>query len=133
MAAGSWAAHGLPDHLAGLYGTQRVEVGGESIKSAVKYAGDFRTGSSYQLTAALGMLAVSTWRGRRASMGRWLLLIGSFVFSGCLYTLVLTEQKWLGAVVPIGGVLMLSGWGCLAAAALEHSRCERRREVLETR
>jgi len=40
------------------------------------------------------------------------------LFSGSLYTLVLTGQRWLGAVTPLGGVAFLAGWACLAAAAL---------------
>jgi uncharacterized membrane protein YgdD (TMEM256/DUF423 family) len=33
-----------------------------------------------------------------------------------LAALALTGVKILGAIVPIGGVLLLVGWACLAAA-----------------
>ena len=39
-------------------------------------------------------------------------------FSGCLAVLALSGQRWLGAIVPIGGVLMLAGWLALAFAGL---------------
>ena len=44
-------------------------------------------------------------------------LVGTLIFSGCLAALALSGVKLLGAVVPIGGVLMLVGWICLALAA----------------
>jgi uncharacterized membrane protein YgdD (TMEM256/DUF423 family) len=37
-------------------------------------------------------------------------LAGTLVFSGSLYALVLTDVRVLGAVTPIGGVLMIAGW-----------------------
>ncbi len=42
------------------------------------------------------------------------LLIGSLIFSGCLYAMVLGGPRILGAVVPIGGGLMILGWLALA-------------------
>ena len=41
---------------------------------------------------------------------------GTLVFSGCLGTLALTGTRWLGAVVPVGGVLLIAGWALLALA-----------------
>ena len=35
---------------------------------------------------------------------------GTLLFSGSLYALVLTGEKRLGAVTPIGGVLLTAGW-----------------------
>jgi uncharacterized membrane protein YgdD (TMEM256/DUF423 family) len=40
------------------------------------------------------------------------------VFSGSLYLLSLTGQRWLGAITPIGGVLFLAGWLALAIGVL---------------
>ena len=40
------------------------------------------------------------------------------VFSGSLYVLVLSGQRWLGAVTPLGGLAFLAGWAVLAWAAL---------------
>ena len=44
-----------------------------------------------------------------------LLSSGMLLFSGSLYALVLTNQKKLGAVTPIGGVALIGGWLALAA------------------
>jgi uncharacterized membrane protein YgdD (TMEM256/DUF423 family) len=38
------------------------------------------------------------------------------VFSGSLYLLSLTGVRWLGAITPLGGLALIAGWGCLAAA-----------------
>jgi uncharacterized membrane protein YgdD (TMEM256/DUF423 family) len=42
---------------------------------------------------------------------------GIVIFSGSLYTLVLTGQRWLGAVTPVGGAAFLLGWVLLAWTA----------------
>jgi uncharacterized membrane protein YgdD (TMEM256/DUF423 family) len=42
----------------------------------------------------------------------WSFLAGILIFSGSLYLLALTNQHWLGAVTPFGGVAFLLGWGC---------------------
>jgi len=40
--------------------------------------------------------------------------VGTLLFSGSLYTLVLTDEKRWGAVTPIGGTALIAGWVCLA-------------------
>ena len=42
--------------------------------------------------------------------------MGTILFSGSLYALVLSKQTWLGAITPIGGVLFIVGWFALAYA-----------------
>jgi uncharacterized membrane protein YgdD (TMEM256/DUF423 family) len=43
---------------------------------------------------------------------------GTLLFSGSLYALAFTGQRWLGAVTPMGGVAFLAGWALLVWAAL---------------
>lgn len=53
---------------------------------------------------------------------RWsasLMLTGIVLFSGSLYTMALTGQRWLGAVTPFGGAAFLLAWGLLAWEALD--------------
>jgi uncharacterized membrane protein YgdD (TMEM256/DUF423 family) len=45
----------------------------------------------------------------------YLLLAGSIIFSGALYALVLLQISPLGAVAPLGGLMMISGWLTLVA------------------
>ncbi|PWK53666.1 DUF423 domain-containing protein [Pleionea mediterranea] len=46
-------------------------------------------------------------------------LIGIIIFSGSLYTLALTNIKWLGAVTPLGGLAFLVGWAALLWFAIK--------------
>jgi uncharacterized membrane protein YgdD (TMEM256/DUF423 family) len=80
-----------------------------------------RTGADYGLIHALAVFAalfVGTRGGRVAGLAGWLFLVGSAVFSVSLYLLALTDERWLGAVTPLGGLAMLGGWIALARAAL---------------
>jgi uncharacterized membrane protein YgdD (TMEM256/DUF423 family) len=45
-------------------------------------------------------------------------LAGTVCFSGSLYLLSLTGARWLGAVTPLGGLLLLGGWLALAIGVL---------------
>ncbi len=133
---GAFAAHGLEKPLMSLYAGQTHEVLGVTIPSAQKYLGDFRTAAEYQMTHSLGMIAVGlllqTRRSKCAHVAGICFLIGILLFSGSLYTLVLTGTRWLGAITPFGGVTFLIGWGALCLAATGASgrdvRHEDRRE-----
>jgi uncharacterized membrane protein YgdD (TMEM256/DUF423 family) len=52
------------------------------------------------------------------SAAGWLFVAGIVVFSGSLYLLALTGERWLGAITPLGGACFILGWLALAAAAL---------------
>ncbi len=72
----------------------------------------FETGVRYQMYHALALLVMSVLplKNYRAA---WLLLIGTLIFSGSLYLLVLTNISVFGAITPLGGVVQLSGWALL--------------------
>ena len=60
---------------------------------------------------ALVILALPA-AGNRAA---WFLILGGIVlFSGSLYTMALTNVRWLGAITPLGGLCFLAGWAWLA-------------------
>jgi uncharacterized membrane protein YgdD (TMEM256/DUF423 family) len=48
----------------------------------------------------------------------WLMGAGVLFFSGSLYALALTGERWLGAVAPIGGTAFILGWGTFAWVVL---------------
>ena len=78
---------------------------------------NFETAVRYQMYAALALLVLGTRpEQRRAPL---LLLSGAVIFSGTLYILALTGLKWLGAITPIGGVLLIAGF---VMAALDARR-----------
>jgi uncharacterized membrane protein YgdD (TMEM256/DUF423 family) len=78
----------------------------------------FETAARYEMVHALALLLVGRMAVGRPS--RWLewagrlFLVGTVLFSGSLYLLVLTETPWLGAITPLGGVAFIAGWLALA-------------------
>ena len=83
----------------------------------------FETGVRYQMYHALALLVVAAAIGQLGA-ARLLVAAGSsffagvLLFSGSLYALALTGTGILGAITPIGGLLFLIGWGCLALFAI---------------
>ncbi len=96
---GAFGAHALADLLA-KNGTLEV----------------WKTASQYHFLHALALLIIGA-TGLRSSCGFCCLLGGTIVFSGSLYLLAVTNLKWLGAITPFGGVLMIVGWLLLAFKA----------------
>lgn len=78
------------------------------------------TGAAYQLAHAVLALACAVWTdgGRLARLAGWLGAAGGLVFALALAFLGLLSLPVMGMVAPIGGLLMISAWFCLAVAAL---------------
>lgn len=83
----------------------------------------FELASFYHLMHAVALLGVgllalrapeSVWLARAG----WCFVGGVTVFSGSLYVLSISGRTWLGAITPIGGVLLIAGWICLTVAAV---------------
>jgi uncharacterized membrane protein YgdD (TMEM256/DUF423 family) len=64
----------------------------------------------------VGVIALNQPQTVLLKSSGWLFVIGILVFSGSLYLLSLTGVRWLGAITPLGGLALIAGWGCLAAA-----------------
>jgi uncharacterized membrane protein YgdD (TMEM256/DUF423 family) len=80
----------------------------------------FETAVRYQMFHALALCACA-WLAaeqRRARAAAACFALGSLVFSGTLYALVLTGPRWLGAITPVGGSLLVAGWVMLATVRL---------------
>ncbi len=103
VAFGAFGAHGLPGYLS--------EAGFSPEEIATRLE-TFVTGTRYQLHAAVAVLAIGLF-GESVAL-RWatrLLAFGAVVFCGLLYVLAYVEGwRWLGAVVPLGGLAMIGGW-----------------------
>jgi uncharacterized membrane protein YgdD (TMEM256/DUF423 family) len=63
--------------------------------------------------ATTGHFPVSYFKGAVLCWGSGILL-----FSGSLYALTLTKISWLGAITPIGGLLLMAGWSIVGIRAL---------------
>lgn len=99
--------------------------GAHGLKLDAHQLANWDTAARYHMYHALAMLAIGLLAARSPSRALHLagiaMTIGTLVFSGCLYTLVLTGQRWLGAIVPIGGVLLIVGWLLLAVAVFQRT------------
>ncbi|HEV2569528.1 DUF423 domain-containing protein [Sphingomonas sp.] len=70
-----------------------------------------RTGGLYQLVHAVAVLALA----RHVALGPlWTLFAGATLFAATLYAMAFGAPRWLGAITPIGGALMILGWLLLA-------------------
>lgn len=96
VALGAFAAHGA----------------GPQVKTLLT------TGAHYQIVHALLALACAAWPGRTRliSIAGWLASAGGLVFGLSLAAIGLLHIPAMGAVAPIGGVLMITGWLVLGFA-----------------
>ncbi len=82
----------------------------------------WHTASHYLLVGGIGLLALGLAAAVRPAAGwpaaGWCLLAGTAVFSGTVGALALGAPRWLGAVTPVGGVLLIAGFVLLGVAAL---------------
>src|SRR4029077_3380180 len=80
----------------------------------------FQTGVQYHMYHALALILVSGIMGRMSGWlvqtAVWCFMAAIVLFSASLYMLAATGATILGALTPIGGLLFLIGWTCLAFA-----------------
>ena len=90
VAAGAFGAHALGEH-------PRLET--------------WKTAAHYEMLHGIAMCLPGL-----PKITRILLLVGTLIFAGSLYLLVLLDQPWLGAITPFGGVALIAGWLSAASA-----------------
>ncbi|MEO7827944.1 MAG: DUF423 domain-containing protein [Allosphingosinicella sp.] len=72
--------------------------------------GWWQTAIQYQMWHAIALLALGTGTLPRPTVPAVLLGVGVLIFSATLYAMALGGPRWLGAVTPAGGTLMIGGW-----------------------
>jgi uncharacterized membrane protein YgdD (TMEM256/DUF423 family) len=117
LAAGGFAA--LAAVALGAFGAHALKT-----RLSTEMLALWHTGVEYHAYHSLGLLAVGLvaaqlpestllkWSG-------WLMLAGIVLFSGSLYALALSGERWLGAITPIGGTAFLAAWGLFVIAVLK--------------
>ena len=75
---------------------------------AAKWLG---TGAHYQLLHAVAALVAMRLEARGPA---WLFVAGGAIFAGTLYLMAIGAPRWLGAITPMGGALLIAGWLWLA-------------------
>ncbi len=116
---GTFGAHGLRPSLASIEkatASERLEL----LEKKQELAERWEVAVRYQMyhAAALLALGLSALKATKlVNAAGWCFIVGVVIFSGTLYALTLTGQRWLGAITPIGGVCIIVGWVLLAIAA----------------
>jgi uncharacterized membrane protein YgdD (TMEM256/DUF423 family) len=111
VAAGAFGAHGL-----------REKVSPDQLSA-------WTTACQYHLVHSVVLLALALYATGATGGGdkairvpAWLFLAGTLLFSGSIYGLVLTGQRWLGPITPMGGLLLIAGWISLIFVVGSESR-----------
>jgi len=96
----------------GAFGAHALKV----VLEAHQMSAVWNTAVLYHLIHAPVLLWLA---GRRTICTTPIFLFGSgiLLFSGSLYALALTTLHWLGAITPLGGLLLMVGWLWIAFAA----------------
>lgn len=108
--------------FAGLNGAMAVALGAFAAHGA---APDVKTllttGGQYQMVHAVLAVALALWSGggRLARLAGWLASIGGLIFCLALAMIGLLSLPVMGAVAPIGGVMMIAAWCLVIVAALK--------------
>lgn len=109
VAIGAFGAHGLKELL---IANERLET--------------FETAVQYQSIHALALLFLGLYRNvNQNNLLKWSsigFILGTIVFSGSLYMLSITNIGFLGAITPIGGLLMLFGWTALIFVIVKETK-----------
>lgn len=106
--------------FAALNGALAVTVGAFAAHGAAPAVKTLlSTGAQYQLVHAVFALVCATWPtgDRLIRIGGWLGATGGLVFCLALSAIALLSLPAMGAIAPVGGLLMIAGWITIAAAA----------------
>src|SRR5947208_16314881 len=111
--------------ILGFLGVALGAFGAHALRSRLspEMLAVFETGVRYQMYHTFAVLIVAAAIGhigndRLLVAAGWLFFTGVLLFSGSLYALALSGVATLGAITPIGGLLFLIGWACLAVFAI---------------
>jgi uncharacterized membrane protein YgdD (TMEM256/DUF423 family) len=108
VALGAFGAHGLKTLL------------------SPEALGWWQTAVQYQMWQAIGLVAIGAAPVARTRGPAWMLTAGTAIFSGSLYAMSLSDARWLGAITPVGGVLIIGGWAWLACRLAKSPTLPRR-------
>lgn len=98
VAVGAFGAHGVPAEAKAL----------------------LTTGAQYQMAHAVLAAAIAMWpaAGRLGRVAGWLACVGALIFCVALLLIAVAGMRFMGAIAPVGGTLMIAGWLVLAVRAV---------------
>jgi uncharacterized membrane protein YgdD (TMEM256/DUF423 family) len=116
VAAGAFGAHGLAARL----DPRSLELWDTAVR--------------YLMVGAVGLVVIGIlerlWAERTLVVAGWCMLAGAVVFSGTVFALALGAPRVLGALTPIGGLLLIVAFLLVAWAAVSrHLEVEEEAEI----
>ncbi len=104
--------------LAAVFGASAVAAGAfgaHGLKERVEPAllETWKTGALYHLVHSFALLTLALYAQateRAIGLPGTLFSVGIVLFSGSLYVLVLTGVRGLGAITPVGGLVLIAAW-----------------------
>ena len=115
--------YGLLAVLFGAFGSHKLKksLSDDQLKS-------FETGIKYQMYHAILLVVLGFNLGFTSPLETYIaysFIFGVFLFSFSIYALSISASKgkklkWLGPITPIGGLLLLTGWGLLFYSFIAH-------------
>lgn len=107
VAMGAFGAHGLKPHL--------------TEKAMQTYV----TGQEYLVIGAISLLALGVMDTLRPTASfrilAWTMGVGTGIFTGTLIMISLAGIRWMGAITPIGGALLIGSWIATGAILVKNS------------
>lgn len=103
------AVFGLLAVAAGAFGAHALKG-----KLTPEQLDSFMTAARYQLVHAVLLVALAYLPGSRLlKIAGGLFVAGIVCFAGSIYLLTLAGASWAWPITPLGGVLLILGWGML--------------------
>jgi uncharacterized membrane protein YgdD (TMEM256/DUF423 family) len=116
----------LSGSVLGLLGVAVGAFGAHALKVMLQAAGraeTFETAVRYMFYHAIALVLVGIlskeFPGNTINWSGNAFLLGTLIFSGSLFLICFTGINVFGAVAPIGGTLLVIGWGLLFWSVLK--------------
>ena len=107
----------LTGAVLGTFAVMIGAFGAHALKSGLEAEGrldTFETAVKYHFYHTLALLIIGVLlyhiQDKLLEYAGLSMLAGVLIFSGSLYILCLSGIRWVGAITPFGGLLMIVGW-----------------------
>lgn len=99
--------------ITGAFGAHLIESMMRDAVDGPRRLAAWKTGVLYQMFHSAGLILLGLMpavASKIRTSAAVCFILAILVFSGFLYAYCLTNQKWMGVIVPLGGLSMILGW-----------------------